>query len=200
MPNAGRIDDLRAFLARNGQGAVVDIRGLETILAACWTDLANSSETGMHRGKLKDRIEKPLWPPPLLTFWIVRHGETVQGSTRGTAQQWIVDTFACTALIGSTRRRQLEPMDARFDAKLAAKIVANEILCGQAHKHARLTVMGDHSVKVNVNKVVPETNKRTTADRRKRFRHKLKAILEPEGWIEVRPNYYRRASGEKLVG
>ena len=54
------------------------------------------------------RMETPEWKPPLLEFWIERHGSCVMGSTRAELQKWSKDLDQLTASITGSRRRQLK--------------------------------------------------------------------------------------------
>lgn len=64
----------------------------------------------MEAYKLLGRMEQVRWEPPVLSFIVERHGETVNGSTRAELQHWEVAVENRTARIVKTGQRQLKPM------------------------------------------------------------------------------------------
>ena len=110
------VRQLRAHLDRVG------VDGMCGLLREAWPDLEGSDQEGMAPYKLtEDRIEKPAWEPPVLTFVIERHGGTAQGSSRADLQTWVVDLDAGTANPEITGRRQLRPMSPRLDVRAIAR-------------------------------------------------------------------------------
>ena len=165
----------------------LDAATVGRLLSASWDDLRGGHVTNMEAGKLW-RIEEPSWHPPFLEFWIERHGQTVNGSTRATAYKWRVDLDSLTADIVDEKRRQLYSMDKRLDVMPIAESIAKAIIEG--HDDERLKAGRDGSVRLNVSLVIPATYRQTTAARRKRLRHYLDKLLEPHGWKPIRLNTY----------
>jgi hypothetical protein len=143
----------------------------------------------MDASKLR-RIEEPNWQPPVLEFWIERHGQTVRGSKRATAFKWRVNLDALTADIVEEKRRQLYSMDKRFDVNPIAENLAKAIIEGRHDD--RLRVGRDGSVRLNVSLIIPATVQQTTTARRKRLRRRLDELLKPHGWEPIRLNVYAR--------
>jgi hypothetical protein len=183
------ISDLRAFLDTRPRGPIPDASRLIELLASCWHDFAGSSETNMQPEKLA-RIEDPDWNPPILTFKIERHAQTVMGSTRASLYEWSLDLESRTASIMRKGRRQLRPIAKKLDVKPIAESLADAIINGR--RDDRIKIMADASVKIDIGRIIPETNQQTTTDRRKRLRRCLTALLEPHGWKELRANVYAR--------
>lgn len=129
-----------------------------------------------------------MWNPPFLEFSIERHGQTVKGSTRATVHTWRLDLEALTASITSEKPRQLRSMDTRLDVGPIAASIAEAIVNRRADP--RLKPMVDGNIEIDIAQIIPETGKETTAGRRKRFRGRLNALLQPHGWRSVRPNVY----------
>jgi hypothetical protein len=184
-----RISELRSFLEGQPRGPVADSCRLAQLLVASWPDLAGSGETKMRADKLW-RIEDPQWNPPILTFSIERHGQTVCGSSRASVHIWCVNLESGTGSICGEKRRQLTPMARRLDVKPLAQAVADAIRNEREDESFRL--MSDGRIKINIGSIIPETDAQTTIARRRRFRDALSALLEPHGWKQVRPNLYRR--------
>lgn len=165
----------------------LDAATVGSLLADCWGDLRGGDETKMGASKLW-RIEDPGWHPPFLYFWIERHGQTVNGSTRATVQKWRVDLDALTAVVVEEKRRQLYSMDKRLDVKPVAESLAKAITEG--HRDDRLKVGRDGSVRLNISLIIPATVQQTTTARRKRLRRHLDELLRPHGWEQIRLNVY----------
>jgi hypothetical protein len=190
----GEISDLRAFLETQPRGAVLDTNRLVQLLSSCWDEFDGSSETSMKWDKLW-RIEHPEWSPPILSFSIERHSQTVMGSKRASLHDWSVDLENRTVSIVRTRQRQLRPNAKRLDVKAIAEAVADLIISGRSDE--RINVMRDGRVKIEIGRIIEETNAQTTLARRRRFRRELTALLEPHGWEEVRANVYARNEGKR---
>ena len=73
-------------------------------------------------------MENVRWVDPVLTFSVERHGPAVNGSTRAEVQCWEVNLNTRVAEIVGTRRRQLRPMQGRWDPTPVAAEVARAIL------------------------------------------------------------------------
>src|SRR5208283_974752 len=162
---------LHEFLKTIASGEVPPdaVPTVEELLARSWDSLKGAGAGGMKGLKLRGRTECLAWEPPLLTFRIERHGGTVLGSTRAEMHYWVVDVSAMTAVLQRTGRRQLYAMDRRLDVKPLAAQVSSAIL-KSARGHLWVKWLSDARVDVDVGKIIPPTNKRTTADRRRRFR------------------------------
>ena len=186
------ISELRAFLKKQPPGRILETYRLGQLLSYCWHEFEGSSETSMKGDKLF-RIEDPEWHPPILSFSIERHGPTVRGSKRASLYEWVVNVENRTVSIVRERKRQLVPNAKRLDVELIAKQVADAILSGRNDE--RLKIMSDGRLKIEIGRVIPETNARTTLTRRRRFRKALTALLEPHGLKEVRANLYARSEG-----
>ena len=165
----------------------LDAATVARLLAICWDDLRGGHATKMDASKLW-RIEEPRWHPPFLEFWIERHGQTVNGSSRASAYKWRVNLDALTAEIIEEKRRQLYSMDKRLDVKPIAESLAKAIIEG--HRDDRLKIVRDGSVRLNVSQIIPTTVQQTTTARRKRLRRHLDELLKPHGWEQIRLNVY----------
>ena len=172
-------------------GPVADARTLEPLLAAVW-DTLPSDDPSMTGHKLLNRMEKPIWNPPVLIFRIERHGGTVLGSSRAEIQEWAVDLELMTTTVKLVGRRQVRPPQSRLDVKAIATELFDAIVSGQPED--RLKWEGESKVRVLIGKVLPEglAVKDTLAARRKRLRNELTCLLERAGWKLVRPNVYEK--------
>ncbi len=188
------IQRLQAFLNEQDPGGV-DRKALMEHLGPAWPTLEGGDETAMDSRKL-DRIEEPMWSPPILSFEIERHGAVVAGgSTRGEVQMWEVDMVNKTVSVVRTRVRQLRPMAARLDLKaMADEIVA---VIESAGEDASLVWSPDHrTVKIKIGEIIPAelTFKETLTSRRRTFRKYVEVVpslvelesvvprLAPAGW------------------
>lgn len=172
-------------------GPVADIPTLERLLAAVWDELSGD-DGGMEAYKLLNRMEKPIWNPPVLNFRIERHGGTVLGSSRAEFQEWTVDLEEMTTTVKVVGRRQVRKPQSGLDVKAIAADLCSAILTG--NQDDRLKWEGTSKVRVLMGKVLPERSavKETLAARRKRLRDELTRLLEQEGWKLVRPNVYEK--------
>ena len=186
------ISALRALLKKQPPGRILETYRLRQLLSHCWHEFEGSSQTSMKGDKLF-RIEEPEWHPPILSFSIERHGQTVMGSKRASLQEWGVNVENLTVSIVRERKRQLVPNAKRLDVELIAKKVVDAILSGRNDE--RFKIRSDGMLKIEIGRVIPETKKQTTSSRRIRFRKALTALLEPHGWKEVRANLYARSEG-----
>ena len=82
------------------------------------------------------------------------------GSKRASLQEWRVNLENLTVSIVRERKRQLVPNAKRFDVKLIAKHLAEAILSG--HNDERFKIMSDGGIKIEMRRVIPETNAQTT--------------------------------------
>jgi hypothetical protein len=181
------ISELKEYLYSLPPGRVPDSGPLLGLLCASWKSLAGSNVTKMAEQKLR-RIENPRWQPPCLVFDIERHGETVCGSSRAGVFTWTVDIERKEATCARSGMRQLYAMDKRLDVKPLAETLATAISSRQPHESLKWNTNG--SVRLDIGKIIPLTNKETTSGRRTRLRKCLGSLLLPKGWVEKRPNVY----------
>jgi hypothetical protein len=173
------IHALQIFLGAQPPGPIQDTKQLVRLLSSCWDEFAGSSYTNMESEKLY-RIEEPEW---LADPFILNRK----------AREWSVDLENLTASIVRERKRQLEPNAKRLDVKPIAQTIADAILSGRSDE--RFKIMRDGKVKIEIGRVIPETNAQTTLACRRRFRKELTSFLEPHGLKEVRPNVYAQSEG-----
>lgn len=185
------IESIRQHCGSLPPGPVADVPTIERLLAAVWNELSGD-DGGMGAYKLTNRMEKPIWNPPILTFRIERHGAASLGSSRAEVQEWTVDLERLTASVKVAGRRQIGPLQPKSDVKSIAADLCSAILTGK--QDDRLKWDGTSWVRVLMGKVLPERSavKATLAERRKRLRNELTRLLAPEGWKLVRPNEYER--------
>lgn len=184
------MSQLYDYLSSLPPGPIQDQVQLFRHLQASWEDLRGSNRSAMATWKL-NRLESPLWEPPLLSFAIERHGAVVGGgSTRAEMQHWVVDARSGTAEIHRSGRRQVRPTASRVDVRPIVEEIAH--LVSEGADDDRLTWSDDHrALKVAVGKVIPDDGfKQTVAGRRKRFRTALDARMAEMGW-ESAPTPYR---------
>jgi hypothetical protein len=136
--------------------------------------------------KLSGRTEDLEWKPPVLTFNIERHGGFVNGSTRAEVQKWEVDLDQETASLMGIGRRQIIPMAPRLDVKAVAAEIATII--NEQREDGRVKRLAANRVRILTGEVIPATNQRTTASRRKRFAQELERLLLPLGWQRTNRN------------
>lgn len=158
-------------------------------LAESWDHLAGTSDQKTFAGKL-DRAEELAWSPPCVTFTLERHGGTVQGSTRADLHHWEVNVDTGTARIARTGARQLVKQAKRLDTGKLAQETAQRIISGKDHPSLRWSEQGTHVV-IATAELIPETNRQTTAGRRKRFRTELERVMNAAGWV-------RESKGNKI--
>lgn len=170
------------YLSALPVGPVEDQVQLLRELQACWDDLRGSDRSAMATWKL-NRLENPLWEPPLLSFAVERHGAVVAGgSTRAEIQHWVVDAKSGTARIQQTGRRQIRPAGPRLDVRPLVEQIADAI--SEGADDDRLKWSDDrHVVKVAVGEIIPDDGfRQTITGRRKRFRTALDTRLAEMGW------------------
>ena len=158
-------------------------------LVAVWPDDAGSS---MFSSKL-NRWESPIWSPPLLEFEIERHGGTVMGSTRAEVQSWTVNVEDRSVELMGSRPRQLTKAAPRLDVVPLARQCLDEMNAGPEGGSDWLMWPDETRVRVKISRIIPETNKQTTAGRRKRFREALNDLAAATDWREESANSWMRA-------
>jgi hypothetical protein len=172
------IDLLRGRLGQTADPA--RDRGWVGLLAAAWPELDGSEQEAMAPHKL-ERLEDPVWKPPVLTFTVERHGGTVLGSSRADLQRWRVDLDARRADCQTRGFRQLR---ARGPA-IALEPIAAELAAAVANREddPRLQWSADRSVvRVLSSKALPAAPKQTTEGRLKRLRPMVEEALAGVGW------------------
>lgn len=181
--------ELRRFLERNGPGKVTGIADLAHLLAPVWPDLAGSREQAMESWKL-NRMEDPVWRPPILSFRMERHGAIVGGgSTRAEIQTWMVDLERGYADIGSSTWRQVTKAAPRLNVVPIVAEVVQEVKAGT--DDPRLKWSPDRSVvTIRVNEIVGPGFAQTVAGRRRRFAERLLPAMADIGWVPDPRKYH----------
>lgn len=182
--NDASIEALRDFtrsLPTSGELSAEQRNELIRYLAKSWNDLDGTSDQKTFASKL-DRAEDLAWSPPCVTFTLERHGGTVHGSTRADLHQWAVNVETGTAWIASTGRRQLVKAAERLDTRKLAQETARRIISGEDHPSLQWLAPGTRVV-IAIAELIPETNRQTTAGRRRRFRAELERLMNEAGWV-----------------
>ena len=179
-----KLDDLRNFLSMLPSGRVVEVGKVEGLLNKAWNELTGSDSGGMQAYKLIERVEKPIWNPPVLEFQIEWHGGTVMGSVYAGLQTWRIDVQKGVAEFAEHPRGRLvgeraEPL------KVEPLVGEIETLVREGKEDLRLKWLSTNCVRVQISEVIPATNKQTTSERRKRFIKALEERLKVAGWHKV---------------
>lgn len=191
---AERITTLIEHLASLPTDAVETTAIFEKLLADIWDELGGSSDGGMAGYKLHGRIETAIWEPPHLRFTIERHGGTALGSSRAEIQRWVVNLQDREACMESAGYRQLVPRSrslSKKDVEVKTEVVKDAVITHRPADFLEWSTEGT-KFKIVVSKLIPATNKQTTASRRKRLRKALREELEPLGWHETSANRWSR--------
>lgn len=171
---------------------------VEEALAAAWDFLDGSPGGGMQGYKVIGRTEDMRWEPPFLRFRIERHGAVMMGSTRAEIQAWEVDLEGATASWEEAGVRQVRKPSARVTAKQIqrmARDVATAMRAGVEHPCVEWRRSG--LVRVDASEVVKGDGlaaKETMTNRRGKLRTALESELEPHGWVETSPHFWRPPS------
>jgi hypothetical protein len=176
------LEELCASLDALGTGVVTLPRDVVDGLSLIWDRLDGGGEEGMHGGKIRvDRIESARWDPPVLTFDIERHGDTVMGSTRAKVHTWEVNLIEAKADLVQIKRRQLRPMARKLDVRPIADDIAMLIIAESNDQ--RLNWSKDRSsVRVMTEKCLGPACNQTMTERRKRFLAAVDEEVSPNGW------------------
>jgi len=152
------------------------------LLHKCWDELDGSGDTSMDIFKLHRNENLTFIPPATIEFEIERHGATTFGSVYAHVYKWTINLREGTASCDQHPKRRLVGERSRpLNVEPLAKEIAQQII--DIDKNAKkLEWKSDEKVKVLIGEVIPETNKQTTSARRKRFRNKLKELLDAHGW------------------
>lgn len=178
---------LRAFLATTSEGPIEPDRmfDLTALLNHAWPALSGDADaTAMAAYKIS-RAEQLTWRRPRLSFEIVRHGATVQGSTRGERQAWNVNVETGEAEVASVGYRQIDPPAHSVSVEPLVDHLVHAI---QTHaEHPALRWLSDARVRVTVARIsqLDSPYRETKADRSRRFRATLTKHLEHIGWDVV---------------
>lgn len=173
---------LRSLLATVRPGHITDGDCARVLaeLSQCWESIPGCDAKSTTADKLR-RAEDVCWKPPILSFKLERHGETVRGSSRASLHCWEVDTEQPEARIVETSMRQLSPNAPVMDIEKKANEIATLILNGV--DDPRVTWLeARQRVRVNIGEVIPLTNPQTTQGRRKRFRTLLESLMVAANW------------------
>lgn len=189
-PKLGTVEALTRILEEFDEGPVhtdhPQFKQLEWHLIHAWEHFLGGDEEGMEGSKILNRLEDVTWTPPsTLTFWIERHGATMQGSTRADLHQWTVDVSARTARITRNRKRQLSSSKPRLDAKNAAELLVTKISAREDDDMLHWISSQRDEVRVLLGQIATSdgaTAKETIQGRVKKLRHALALALEPHGW------------------
>ena len=184
--------ELLDYLASIEPGTLSDASELEVVLSKCWDDFTGGGVEGMAGYKLHKRMEGVTWAPPILNFFVERHGATVRGSTRAHLHRWDLNVRDRRALFFRGGYRQLHPMQPSLNLKPIAVEIVHLITGNEPDE--RLRWYPDGSVRVVVSKVPPKgyAVKQTLDGRRKRFRAEVRQMLQDTSWEEIRPDVYQR--------
>jgi len=182
---------LREYLSTLPPGPIAEAERVETLLAACWDDFAGSGQSRTDASKLRGRTEEMMWSPPCLTFKIERHPGTVHGSVYAQLHKWTVNVDDRRAEVNEFAGRRVV---GKKDKPLKVKSLAEEIagLIKRGEPSPRLCWKSQSKVRLEIKKIIPTTNKETTASRRKRFREALQGVLSPIGWRMTTVNTFER--------
>jgi hypothetical protein len=184
------MEELKQFLTSLQPGEIIDKARLTHLLSRRWEEFAGSDQGGMAGYKLNDRIERPTWDPPRLSFEIVRHRKIARGSTRGTVQDWVVDVEELTARCTGEKDIQIRKPAPRTDVGPIADELVRAI---EGHaEDPRLEWKNERRVRVNVSRALPaEGRPRWTIEGlHGRLQQVLNAQLEPLGWTHENRNMY----------
>jgi len=183
------LTELRTFLETVPKGPVSQGHCDQMVdcLARCWPLFAGGSEAGFEGYKLRGRVEKLRWWPPVLSFEIVRHGAAViGGSTRGEVQTWQVDIKSLKVQHFQSSYRQLEKNDARWNHKAIVQKMVDCIVADAVDQFTpagAISWAGSDEVTIVPSRVVPQLGPSpTVSGRRERFREELIAGMKDAGW------------------
>jgi len=184
------LNALKKYLSRLPAGKVEEQHRnkIKLTLFKCWENLKGSDFTSMRADKLH-RIENISWHPPnKIQFDIERHGATVNFSVYAHVYRWIVDLENGSAECDYPKQRLVGKKSPILKTKPLAQKIAQEIL-NEDKNSDNLEWITGKKVRVLISEIVPETNKATTAYRRKNFRKHLEDQLLSEGWQKTRKYY-----------
>jgi hypothetical protein len=148
----------------------------------------------MNAAKLRGRTEQMVWESPWLRFRIERHGGTVNGSSRGEFQHWVVDVTQASTGFHQSGFRQLHPRQAPLDVRALVDSLVAAVISGTDANGLRRFPNGEF--RILIGEVLPENSAvaQTLAGRRRRFRAALAPKLEAAGYDEIRRDRWRPRS------
>lgn len=169
---------------------------IETLLSDAWGKFYGSDEGGMRAYKISGRVADLTWEPPLLSFYIERHGGTVQGSSRAEIQYWVLNMTSLSATYSVAPYKQLKPRNPPLDIKpMVATLV--EVISNQS-EHQWIRWTGQDRFRVLIGNIIADdTPLRTLQGRRRRLNEALVQALEPLGWESLRANSFARRVGKQ---
>jgi len=183
---------LKTFLAAQPAGRIKSPGDCAKALALAWDSLSGSSDESTSADKLISRpLENMTWHPPILSFQIERHGQTVNGSSRASLHVWNVNMDTLTASIVDRSHRQLKPTSPRVNVKPIAEMVAAAITKGEQTDFLKWKSPDDVSVKIGMLEELSGWFAQTEMSRRRRFRKALEPLLSVAGWAPV-PGVHNR--------
>jgi hypothetical protein len=158
-----------------------DEKKVKRFLFDYWGDLKGSGDTSMSVMKLH-RIENLAYKSPnKIEFDIERHGGTVMGSVYAEVYHWTIDLDHGLAHWDFPKKRVVGIKAKPLKVGPIAEKVVQEIL-EHNEDSENLEWKSDQKVRVLISEIIPETNKQTTAARRKRFRNCVEELLLPNGY------------------
>jgi len=174
------------FMAGIRCGKIEETEYLEKLLAQCWNSLEGAKEGGMEGYKLIRRMKDVRWEPPILSFYIERHGAVTLGSGYAEIQEWKIDLGKKTATYLGAGRRQVYK---RASPIRVDPIVKEIVALVQANKEDTPFLKWSIShteVEIRTGKVpgleASSAVKQTLEGRRRRFRKALIDAMEDAGW------------------
>ena len=189
------LTELIKYVGKLSEGEIKgdDEKEVFRLLLDCWEDLYGSDDTSMSIFKLHRYENLTFTPPSTIRFEIERHGSTVYGSVYANVHKWTVNLEEgradCDPYFG---RRVVGVRDKPLKIEPIAKEICQEIM-DQNKESENLIWKSDKKVRVRIGDIIPETNKQTTAARRKRFRKALEELLIANGWQPTRAyNIYEK--------
>jgi hypothetical protein len=189
MQNVSSLSSLLTMLTNTPRGAIEGQVKHKVLshLASCWDELKGADQTAMEPWKLA-RTEEMSWNPPILSFFIERHGATVAGSTRAELQHWSIDIHRRTADCMQAGRRQVRKASPRLSVEPIAARVCEAVQRGPTSQcdlvRERIIEWKDvNEVCIHHGKLIlDQMPKQTVVDRRKRLRMELEARMQTIGW------------------
>jgi hypothetical protein len=196
----GDMEKLTKYLNSLEPGAMTNHEVLERLVFECWHKFEGGNQEKMEGYKILHRMENARWNPPILSFVMERHPQTVAGSIWANLQEWKLNIETMKADCEMIGRRQVSAMEPRLNvrplAEETAQLIFNHV------EDERLKWNKDGTVRVQIGKIIPagSIKGQTLAGRRKRFRKAVEELLAYKGWQEVRLNVYAppRVSDEKI--
>ncbi len=174
-------DQLFGWLADVQPGLVEVSDHLENLLADAWDEFQGGDEESIAGYKVRGRLERVEWKPPLLSFVIERHGRTCVGSTRADLSiQRLADEVAGRIVRGEPDERVYRSEDGSVHVVLGRVFPK-----GTGYQQ---TVLPRHENSSLISPIRPENclapliRLSEKECRRKRLRQAVTERLEQNGW------------------